>query len=273
MSKVYIIAELGSVAEGDLPTMIRQIDAAAAAGATSIKAQWLSSPARLTARRRAHAYAGAYQHLAYPAHWLEVMRGHATRLDMGFGCSCYLPEDAETIAAYARWIKIASFEQGSDDLRAAVVATGLPIVMSLGMASHEETLAALDWKQQAALTANLLHCVSSYDMPISRDQWNLGAISAYGLNGFSDHTRHPDAGHAAVLVGAKIVEAHLRLDDTPESNPDYGCAKSPAKFAAYVRRIREAEILRDWLLVALGSGRKAPQSCEEDMRQYRTVTT
>jgi N,N'-diacetyllegionaminate synthase len=116
----------------------------------------------------------------------------------------------------------------------------------------------------------LMHCVSAYPTPLA--QLNLSAIGtsyaaplgpARRLTGFSDHSGILQAGAWAVAAGATVVEAHMRLPDTEQGNPDAGSfAFPPDAFAQYVTAIRSVER-------ALGSGRKELQPCEGAMQHYR----
>lgn len=85
------------------------------------------------------------------------------------------------------------------------------------------------------------------------------------MDGLSDHSRHALTGALAVAAGATIVEAHLRLDDTPAENPDYAVAFSPSEFTQYVKNIRDAEVM-------LGTGRKEIQACEHEMLSFKVTS-
>ena len=245
--------------------MRRQIDAAGAAGCDGVKAQWLSDPARLVQRRSATRYAGAYHRIAYPAHWLDVMAEHARSLGMELGCSCYLPEDADVLASRVSFLKVSAFEAGATDVLDAVGRTDCPVLISLGMADHAETMRLVGWRacrMSAGLTTRLLHCVSHYTGAMPVEALNLGVIRAYGLDGWSDHSRDVQMGAAAVLVGAGVVEVHLRLAETDPCNPDYACALDPTDLSDYVEAIRRAEIM-------LGDGVKRIMPAETYMLRYR----
>jgi sialic acid synthase SpsE len=258
---------MGNCAEGDLLTMLRQIDSAKAAGCDCVKAQWLSNPARLVERRKAQDYAGNYAMLAYPLAWLGVMREHAHDLGFEWRCSVYLPEDVEAVAPFVDGLKVSSFEYRANDVFEAASGTELPVMVSLGMAEHQEMMAIVAWRDSRRRYAptNLLHCVSAYSVAIPPAQWNLGAIRRYGLDGFSDHTRSVQSGHDAVLAGARILEVHMRTADANPDNPDYGVALAPDRLKQYVELVREAS-------QKLGDGVKRAQPCEAEMLKYRTVT-
>ena len=95
-----VIAEPGSTHEGSFDTMVRLIDAAAAAGCTAIKHQWLSSAERLVARRRAPQFRASYGLLAYPLAWLARLAAYAETKRLETFCTVYLPEDAAAVAPF-----------------------------------------------------------------------------------------------------------------------------------------------------------------------------
>ena len=114
----------------------------------------------------------------------------------------------------------------------------------------------------------VLACVSVYPCPDA--EANL-AVLRPSVNefpgqppyqGYSDHTLHPWTGALAVAAGARVVEFHVRLDDTDPANADFAVARDPLKAAEYVRNIRQAEAL-------LGDGVRGARACEAPMLRYR----
>lgn len=248
---VEIWAEPGGCAEGRHDLMIRLIDAAADAWATTFKAQWVSDPAQLCAHRQAPEYLADYTKLAYPLAWHAEFRAHARQRGLGYACSIYLPHDAATIAPFVDAIKVSSFEAPLRDVLDAAVATRLAVVASLGMGGH-----AGDGYPQVRWLA----CTSAYPAPL--DDLGLRRIGCEGYHGYSDHSHDVRVGAWAVCAGATLIEAHLRLDDTDPANKDYATAFTPAEFAAYVQQIREAER-------ALGDGQQRLMPSEAPMLRYR----
>lgn len=249
---VYVIAELGSLAEGSLETMLRQVEAAAEAGCSAVKAQWLSNPQRLVERRKAQDYAGAYQHIAYPLAWLETLRDRAKMHGMEFGCSVYLSEDVPFLAKMVDFLKVASFEAEDRALTDAIDALvpSVRVIASVGMGAGARQ--SSNWEH--------LHCISAYPAPLQ--QLNLGRIRAEGLDGFSDHSADLLTGAFAVAADARIIEFHLRLADSNQANPDYACALDPDQAKHYVGNIALAEAM-------MGDGWGQAQPCEADMLRYR----
>lgn len=264
--RTEIIAELGSIAEGRLDVMLRQVDVAQAAGADAVKLQWLSSPARLVERRHAEGYAGAYQHLAYPLGSLRAVVAYARGAGLKAGCSVYLSEDVAVLAPLVDFLKVASFEAGDVQLLGAIAATkARRVIVSSGMSDGLLPCVALDALIYDCASVSVLHCVSAYPAPV--DACNLALFARpddNGMSGFSDHTAWEWTGAIAVAAGARILEAHLRLDDTSPQHPDYACALDPAAFAAYVRHVRVVETM-------MGDGVKRMQDCEAEMMQYRVT--
>jgi sialic acid synthase SpsE len=265
--KVQVVAELGGIACGRKDVMIRQVNAAHAAGCDGVKLQWLSSPSRLVERRKAADYKGAYESLAFPLTDLDAVISHAHSLGLRAGCSAYLPEDLPVIACRADWIKLASFESGDAQFRTDAANTGRPLTISAGMCSNSELLALVafrdEWRHFCRIV-DVLACVSCYSDWIPYSQRNLAVIRVYDLDGFSDHCRDINSGHDAVLAGARILEVHMRLADSDPSNPDYGVALDPVKLRYYVDAVRRAE-------QSMGEPVKKGQPCESAMLKYRSA--
>lgn len=255
MSRVFVIAEPGCTHEGSLDTMLRLIDAAHAAGCDAFKNQYLGNPDEV--RRRRHSDYTSYDWLHYPLEWHAICRERCNALGMQYGCSTNLAEDVATVNPYVQFHKRPSFENNDHEWLDAAKRTGKRFMVSAGMLDHEGLIQLID---DVDPFGEILHCTSSYPTPIQH--MNLGVIDAYSLDGLSDHSHHFLTGAIAVALGASVIEAHLRLEDTPESNPDYWTAFAPRAFAFYVGKIREAELL-------LGDGNKHLEPAEGPMLRYK----
>lgn len=104
---------------------------------------------------------------------------------------------------------------------------------------------------------SLLHCTTSYPAP--PDNTHLRVLpmlaSAFGLRvGFSDHTPGASVSHAAVAVGATIIEKHLTLDKKMPG-PDHKASMEPHQFRELVEGC--GDVVR-----AMGHSRKIIQSSE-----------
>lgn len=180
-------------------------------------------------------------------------------------------------------LKIASGEITNAPLLLKIAQTGLPVIMSTGMATLGEIETALgvlifgylgrDEKPsldnfQRALgepegqrilkeRVTLLHCTTEYPAPL--EDVNLRAMhtmaAAFGLPvGYSDHTAGIVVPLAAIACGATVVEKHFTLDkDLP--GPDHQASLEPEELREMIRGIRQVE-------AALGSPGKFPAPSE-----------
>jgi N-acetylneuraminate synthase/N,N'-diacetyllegionaminate synthase len=269
----FVIAEAGVNHNGDPRLAIALVDAAADAGADAVKFQTFRTQALTTAtapqaayqRERAAAASQAemLQGLELPEAGLEAAFAHsAERGILAFST----PFDVGSVALLSR-LGVPALKIGSGDLTnvlllRAVAATGMPVILSTGMATIHEVDAAVEALEAAGnRSLALLHCVSAYPTPPG--EANVRAIPTlrerYGREvGFSDHTTGIAAPLAAVALGATIIEKHLTLDRAMDG-PDHAASMEPAELAQLVQLLREAR-------ASLGDGRKVPQPSEAETR-------
>ena len=133
-------------------------------------------------------------------------------------------------------IKIASGHLDNAPLLRAAKDTGLPVLLSTGMAEESMIRRALI---HLGSDVTLLHCTSAYPCP--DEDVNLRAVVSlrdFGLEvGFSDHSLGITAAIGAVALGATVIEKHLTLDKKA-LGPDHKASAEPAEFAEMVRHIR-----------------------------------
>ncbi len=271
---IYVIADIGANHDGQYARMLEAIDEAKHAGCDCAKFQWVSDPVSM-AKRRGQAYADGYaevyaKYLAWPSNWHEELAAHCRHCGIDYMCTCFLPEDIAIVAPHVARFKVASFEASDRTFLAAHAQLGKDVLISTGMLSHGELMNLQWYIPQDFLPVDIswLHCVSSYPAPIEAMQLAVFQTNSDcggpHFDGLSDHSDPALTwtGALAVARGAKIIEAHLRLDETDPANQDYPHAMTPQQFAEYVRNIRFCE-------VALGDGEKRLQPCEELMARYR----
>lgn len=142
--------------------------------------------------------------------------------------------------------KVASMDVDNVPLVTRVAQTGRPVVVSCGMASHEEIGEVVD-----VLRANgndklvLLHCVSDY--PAEERALNLAMIPFLQdrfrtFVGLSDHTLGLTGAYVASSLGAAVVEKHFTLDRSLASSmpaADHELSVEPEELRA-MRRFSEA---------------------------------
>ncbi len=269
----WVIAEIGVNHCGD-PRLARQlVDAAAQAGADGVKFQvfvpdeLVAADAPLAAYQKAAGGAATQKEmlaaLALSAQDLRDLKRYAEDLGLLFLATPFDPDSLRFLAELGvRAIKIGSGDLLHPMLLAAAAATGLPLILSTGMASLREVATAVEWLQAAgAAPLMLLHCTSSY--PADPGQANLRAITtlrrAFGVPvGYSDHTAGDTAAVVATALGILLLEKHLTLD-RHLPGPDHQASATPDEFAALVKAVRLAGR-------ALGTAHKLYTPAEAELR-------
>jgi len=274
--RTLVIAEVGVNHNGSLALAKELIHAAAAAGADVVKfqsfvtGQSISRDAPKAAYQLTHTAAAESQYDMVRA--LEL--SPADHQELVSACAevgvefLSTPFDAESLALLValgiRRIKVPSGEITNMPLLRVMAATGLPVLLSTGMATLGDIEQCLDVMVAAGTdraSVTLLHCNTEYPTPMG--DVNLRAMhgmqAALGLPvGYSDHTRGIEVPIAAVALGATVIEKHITLDRTMPG-PDHMASVEPDELRAMVGAIRNIE-------AALGDGVKRPSPSESDNR-------
>lgn len=267
----YVIAEAGSNHNRDMEVARQMIDAAVDSGADAVKFQ--SFTADRIAAATSHPVAqlgdrfskhGATLHELYkraelPQGWIAELFDYAKERGI---TPMSTPFDEGAVDELVRLgmsaIKIASFELVHLPLIRHCAQTGLPMILSTGMASLGEIEEALEAVYVAGgNNVALLHCNIEY--PPRMVDVELRAMDtmrrAFGVPvGFSDHTRGIHVPVAAVTLGACIIEKHYTLGRDMKG-PDHSFALEPEELKAMCTAIHEVE-------EALGRGRKGTVEAE-----------
>ena len=279
---VFIIAEAGVNHNGDAERALAMVEEARSAGADAVKFQTFSAE-KLTSRsadkadyQKRQTGAGSQfdmlKALEMSASLHERLIARCRDIGIEF-MSTPFDEDALDflVASGMRRIKCPSGEITNHPLLRRMASTGLPMIVSTGMANLEEVLEAVEVVREARLGAGhdgpleqfltVLHCTSSY--PAQPGDVNLLALrtlaNATGMPvGYSDHTLGLAVSTAAVALGAVVIEKHFTLDRSLPG-PDHQASLSTVELSDLIRQIRDVE-------VALGSGVKAPTEDEKRVR-------
>lgn len=238
MGKVFVIAEAACTWLPSLETAYRSIKAAKDCGADAWKTQWTSDPEAMAMRRGVAR--DKYTRLGWSANALPLLKAECDRVGIEFMCTVFLPKDACTIHPYLKRAKVAAFERRDRELINALRAHIRDIIVSYN-GDAPPSYGQGGW--------SALYCVSKYPTPL--EDLKMGKFRSEGdeydqrYGGLSDHTTSVLTGAVAVGAGARIIEKHVRLSDTPESDPDYGHSlvldTGYGTFHEYVKNVREAE--------------------------------
>lgn len=229
----FVIAEAGICHNGDLGQAILLANAAKEVGANACKFQHFNSR-RLWGDDR-------IAHLELSDAEMANLSWHCKAIGIEFLCTPFGVPEVEFLRPLVRRWKVASGCLTNWPLLAAVRATGLPVILSTGMADMDRIADAVD----AVAPAALLHCTSAYPCPVA--EVNLAAMDAlrarWGAScpvGYSDHTAGILIALAAVARGAAVLEKHLTLDRAQEG-PDHKASVEPNEFRIMVEAIRTIE--------------------------------
>lgn len=221
MSKVLVIAEAASTwrfGEDHLANAYRSIRAAKGCGADCWKCQYVSDGHALAKRRGMDSSAGEMyqQYVHFPASWLPLLKAECDRVGIAFGCTVFLSQDVGVVSPFTDFVKVAARESNDKTLREEWKSQRGKRRMFVSLRKDENGCYADDDVER-------LHCVSKYPTPIDEFGLDGGMIPerVWVRDGISDHTAHVLTGAVAVGAGARIIESHVRLHDTPKECPDY----------------------------------------------------
>lgn len=267
----FIIAEAGSNHGKEIKTALALVDAATDAGCDAVKfqtfsgedlaANYESSVTQLPKKFRVwgNTLQELYKNCSMPDEFHEILAEHAKNRGILFLSSPFSENAVDRLAALGvAALKIASFELGHLPLIRYAASTGLPLILSTGMAGLGDIEQALNAAAQGGgKEVALLHCGSNY--PMSPAGANLASMEtmrrAFGTPvGFSDHTLGVAVPIAAAALGANILEKHFTLDRRSDG-PDHLFALEPDELKAMVVQMRTAEM-------SVGDPRKRCQSEE-----------
>lgn len=293
--RTFVIAEAGVNHNGSIDLAHRLVDAAVAAGADAVKFQTFraeklavkSAPKAEYQKRETGAGQSQLEmlkalELSPDAH--RELKAHCERASIEFMSS---PFDEDSLAFLVelgvRRLKLGSGELTNAPILLAAARSGLPVIISTGMATMSELEGALsvlafglsssdaapssaafrdawaseDNRARVRDRVTVLHCTTEYPAPFEQSNVRAMATMAqtFGVpTGFSDHTVNDESALAAVALGATVIEKHFTLDRAMEG-PDHKASLEPEGLKQLIDRIRVVE-------AALGDGNKRPVEAE-----------
>ncbi len=270
----FLVAEVGINHNGDVALAKKMIAAAAAAGADAVKFQNYRVEDFLTDRSLTYEYVSQgkkvvesqydmFKRCELPPAALPELRAACDQHGVIFFST---PTSKEGIADLVR-AGAPLLKNGSDcllhlSLIGAMAHTGLPTVLSTGMATRAEIASAVSaFRGAGGRDLVLLHCTSSYPTAPADTHLRKLPVLAAAFDcevGFSDHTEGIVAALGAVMLGACFIEKHFTLD-CGLPGPDHHFSSDPVEFAELVSAVRRLED-------SLGSGELGPAASEASAR-------
>lgn len=270
-----VAAEIGINHNGDLGLAHALIDAAADAGADAVKFQTYRADDFLVDRSLTYEYVSRgetivesqydmFKRYELPSEALTELRGHCETRDVVFFAAPTSEAGVrELVDVGAPLLKNGSDYLGHLPLIRAMGRSGVPTVISTGMATGDEIAAAVGaFRDAGGAELVLLHCTSSYPTP--DEDVHLTKIPALAKTfgcpvGLSDHTDGIVAAIGAVALGACMIEKHFTLD-RGLPGPDHRFSADPDELRELVRAVSRVE-------TNLGSPELRPAASEEEGRR------
>jgi N-acetylneuraminate synthase len=267
----FIVAEIGQNHNGNLETALRMIDAAIEADVDAVKFQkravHLAIPEEQKSVMRDTPW-GRMTYLEYREH-LEFNRAQYDIIDlyckkqgiMWFASVWDIPsfvfiKENYSVPAF----KIPSACITDEELLRAMKKRDVPIIISNGMSTQAEWLAAMDILEAQGNEVLVCHCNSTYPCP--PEDLNLLCVAGMAkvmLAGYSGHEVGLAPTLAAVALGACYIERHLTLDRSMWGT-DQAASVEPQGFKRLVEDIRTIE-------KAMGDGIKVVTPAEEEVKK------
>lgn len=293
---IFVIAEAGVNHNGDLDLANALIEAAADADADAIKFQTFRADAVASSAAHkavyqtkttdpADSHVDVLKKLELPYDWHPELKRNAQDRGLVFMSTAFDRGSLDFLVENVGIdrVKIPSGELTNGPLLLAAAQTGLPVIVSTGMANmdevtqalgvlacgyigmdplapaaFEEAYASADGQRYLAKNVTLLHCTTEYPAPFEDiDLRAMHALnSGFGLPvGLSDHSAGITVPVAAAALGAEVIEKHFTMDVTLPG-PDHRASLDPADLSKMVASIREVEL-------AMGQGVKKPKPSEQ----------
>lgn len=232
----YIVAEISCNHNGNIEGAKKLIDAAIWAEADAVKFQTYT-PGDLTTPDNKELWA-LYEKAMTPREWHEELFDYCNRAHMPAFSS---PFSVHAVEYLEREIgpevyKIASPEALRKDICDAVAKTGKPVILSTGALSSEAQVDDLVTRLGPDIV--LLHCIAQYPAKVIDGNYQtILTLKKDGrLVGLSDHSPGHAAPVAATMLGAVMIEKHIKLDD---DCIDAAWSLNPQEFADMAKAVRD----------------------------------
>jgi N,N'-diacetyllegionaminate synthase len=251
-ARTLVVAEIAQAHDGSLGTAHAYVDLAARSGADAVKFQTHIAAAESSDREEWRVRFSRQDQTRYdywkrmeftPEQWAGL-RDHAADAGLYFLSSPFSVPAVELLEQLGvpAW-KVASGEVTNPPLLQAMARTGKPVLLSSGMSSLAELDAAVARVRGWSLPVAVFQCTTAYPCPPERIGLNLiGELRArYQCPvGLSDHSGTIYPSLAAVVLGARLIEAHLVLS-RDAFGPDVSASLTGAEFHQLTDGVRLIE--------------------------------
>lgn len=273
--KPFIIAEAGINHNGDIEKAFEMIKIAKNAGANAVKFQTFQAEELVSNATITYTYTSQGKEITESMQdmfkryefsreeWFKIKKKCDEEKIMFLSSPSSNSDLKLLLELGIKAIKVGSDDFTSIPLINEYAKTGLPLILSCGMADlneiHETVSSINKSKEQSMI---LLLCTSEYPTP--PDDVNLLKFKTLSKEldiplGFSDHTQGNLASSLAVAFGACVFEKHFTLDHNLPG-PDHWFSEDPNGLKEWVDSIKNAHIM-------MGSANVVPTEKEKEIRK------
>lgn len=260
-NRPFIIAEVAQTHEGSLGNAFAFAEVARDCGADAIKFQTHfaaeestpDEPWRIPFSRQDKRRYDYWRRMEFdPGHWAEL-KAHCDALGITFLSSPFSIKACDVLEkiGISAW-KVASGEIHNPLLIERMARSGLPMLVSTGLAAPAESVGLLRRLMSEGVQVGLFHCTTRYPTPPKDVGLNMLAEYMQLLPdvpiGLSDHTGTPTSSIVASYLGAAMIEVHLTLhpkmfgpDVSSSLTPEQLCQLVTGSEAAWKMRLNPVD--------------------------------
>jgi N,N'-diacetyllegionaminate synthase len=226
-----IIAEVAQAHNGSFEKALQYIDAVATTGVQVIKFQThiaeaessIHEPFRIKMLTNDKTRFDYWKRMEFSLQQWKELKSYSEQKGLEFMSSPFSNAAVDLLEALGvNNYKVGSGEVNNYLLLQKIARTRKPIILSTGMSSYEELDKSVGFLRAHNVDFSLLQCTTSY--PTTAENYGLNIIldlkERYKVRvGYSDHSAKIETSLAAFMLGAEILEFHIKLDEN-ETGPD-----------------------------------------------------
>ena len=236
VEKNFLIAEAGINHNGNIKTALKLVDTAKKSGADAIKFQTYITEKRI--KKKHKKIFNILKKCELKFNEFKLIKDYCKSKKITFFSTPFDKESVQYLDNInVKLFKIASFDIGNYDLINEILKTKKPTIVSTGMASLNEVDKVYKSFKLKKVKLSILHCVSSYP---NKDKTSyLSNINFLKKRykteiGISDHTNGIKIPIYGKLLGANIIEKHLKI------NQHHKCVDAPVSITGeQFKQLRE----------------------------------